>query len=324
VPLLWWHGRLRLLLGRRHLLSAAVAAGVCVAWVAAAVSLTGWDIFSETVSREALQRLSPSHHLEAQQQLSADHQPKMYPWGEVLAHPFVVLAGNLPWSAFALVTLWPGFGRLWDERGRRLLQGLHCWVWPNLFFWSIIPEHAPRHSFPLYPGVAGLAVMVWVAFLTGRLRWRLPAVLTPARVLAGMLVGWLVIKVVFVEAVLPARNPNRGPRAKGEQLAALVPADQPLYVFQVKDEGIMFYYGRARPQGGATPPVLRLPTPDELPSTGEPMFCILDEPEWQRWRAAGRAEALVRLSDEQGTPIVLVRAVPGADGFAGLAGDLGR
>ena len=29
---------------------------------------------------------------------------------------------NLPWSAFALLALRPGFVRLWDERGRRLLQ----------------------------------------------------------------------------------------------------------------------------------------------------------------------------------------------------------
>src|SRR5262249_8921782 len=154
-------------------------------------------------------------------------------------------------------------------------------------------------------------------FLTGRLRWQLPAVLTPARVLVGMLVVWLVIKVVFVEAVLPARDPNRGPRAEGEQLAALVPADQPLYVFQVKDAGIMVIYGRARPQGVATPLVRRLQGPDELPSTGEPMFCILDEPEWQRWQAAGRAEALLRLSDEQGGPIVLVRTARDEQGFAG-------
>src|SRR5205823_935651 len=49
-------------------------------------------------------------------------------------------------------------------------QAMHCWVWPNLIFWSIIPEHASRHSAPLFPGIAGLAAMVWVVLLTGKLQ----------------------------------------------------------------------------------------------------------------------------------------------------------
>jgi len=144
-----------LLVGRNHLLSAGLAAAICLGWIGVAVSQTGWDAFADTVSREALQRLSPEHHLEAQRAMAPGHEPSLYPWAEVLAHPFLVLAANLPWSAFALLTLWPGFARLWDERGRRLLQALHCWTWPNLLFWSIIPEHAPRHSFPLFPAIAG-------------------------------------------------------------------------------------------------------------------------------------------------------------------------
>jgi 4-amino-4-deoxy-L-arabinose transferase-like glycosyltransferase len=249
VPLLWWRGRLRLLLGRGHLLGAGLAAAVCLGWAALAVGLTGWDAFYDTVSREALQRLSPEHHLEALRELSPSHQPQVYPWVAVLLHPVRTLAANLPWSAVALVTLWPGFARLWDERGRRLLQALHCWAWPNLLFWSVIPEHAQRHSFPLFPAFAGLAALVWLAWLTGRLCW--PAIrVRPAPVLVGLLVLWLVAKVVFVEGLVPARNHGRAPRAKGEQLAALVPAGRTLYVFRLKDEGIMFYYGRRHPLAG--------------------------------------------------------------------------
>src|SRR5262249_56454347 len=62
VPLLWWRGRLRLLLGRGHLAGAALAAAVCLGWAGLAVALTGWGVFSRTVSREALQRLWPGHH----------------------------------------------------------------------------------------------------------------------------------------------------------------------------------------------------------------------------------------------------------------------
>jgi 4-amino-4-deoxy-L-arabinose transferase-like glycosyltransferase len=309
LPLLWWRGRLRLLLGRGHLLGAGLGAAVCLGWAGLAVALGGWDTFYETVSREALQRLSPSHHLEALEQLSPIHQKQMYPWAAVALHPVRTLAANLPWSAFALVTLWPGFARLWDERGRRLLQAMHCWAWPNLLFWSIIPEHAQRHSFPLFPAFAGMAALVWLAWLDGRLRW--PAVrVRPAPVLVGLLGLWLVAKVAFVEVLVPARNHDRAPRAKGEQLAALVPAGRTLYVFQLKDEGIMFYYGRRHPVAGTEPPVRRLPGPQDLPSPGEPVYCILEEDEWRQWPGARPPEDLLHLPDEQGDPIVLVRVPP--------------
>ena len=295
IPLLWWRGQLRLLGGRKHLVSAALAASVCLAWIAAAIFQAGWQPFFETVNREALQRLSPSHHLQALQAM-APHHHHAYPWLGVLAHPFIILGGSLPWSPLALVTLWPGFARLWDERGCRLLQGLHCWVWPNLLFWSIIPEHAPRHSFPLCPGIAGLAAMVWVAWLSGRIR--LVPHLSPKRLLIGALASWMVVKLVFVHAITPHRNASREPRAKGELIASLVPTGCLLYLFHLKDEGIMFYYGR---------PVQRLAAPEQLPSSGEPMYCILDASEWGRWRTSPRVTALQHLADEQGDPIVLVR-----------------
>jgi 4-amino-4-deoxy-L-arabinose transferase-like glycosyltransferase len=306
VPLLWWRGRLRLLWGRHHLVSAALAAGVCLAWVGAAVALAGWDSFYNTVSQEAAMRLLPSHH----------HRP--YPWGEVLLHPFKVLAASLPVSLFALPALWPGFARLWDERGRRLLAALHCWVWPNLLFWSVIPEKATRHSFPLYPGIAGLAAMVWLAWLRGRLAWPGTRV-APAKVLAALVVVWLGVKLAFVHAVIPARNHNREPRAKGERLARLVPEGETLYLARLKDEGIMFYYGR---------PVRRLESLDQVPSSGRPAYCILDVSEWRKWQAlriaeraalgyAGappgrglppqREEVVERLTDEQGDPILLIK-----------------
>src|SRR5207253_1556983 len=55
------------------------------------------------------------------------------------------------------------------------------------------------------------------------LRFRLP-LLSPGRSLAAMLASWLVVKLVFTHAVIPARNVNREPRAKGAVLAHAVPA----------------------------------------------------------------------------------------------------
>jgi 4-amino-4-deoxy-L-arabinose transferase-like glycosyltransferase len=317
VPLLWWRGRLRLLFGRHHLVSAALGAGVCFAWAGAAIYLSGWQAFYETVSREALQRLSPSHHLEVQRLMAPHHHHPIYPWLDVLLHPLKLLGMNLPWSAFALLTLRPGFAGQWDERGRRLLQALHCWTWPSLVFWSVIPEHAARHSFPLFPGLTGLAAMVWIAWIrSSTFGLRLPTSdeslsprsrrWTPARVLVGIVFVWLVAKLVFVHEFIPRRNPGRQPQAKGEQLAACVPPGQTLYLFRLKDEGIMFYYSRAHPSAGALPPVVRLPGPAELPVTREPLYCVLDATEAERDFVGRSAEVLLRVADEQGAPMALV------------------
>jgi 4-amino-4-deoxy-L-arabinose transferase-like glycosyltransferase len=323
VPLLYFRGRLRLLLGRRHLLAATLAACVCLAWVGLAVHQAGWDTFWRTVSQEGLQRLSPAHNREARAVMDPGHEPGVYPFGETLLHPFKVWATALPGSLFALVALWPGFAGIWDERGRRLLMEMHCWLWPSLLFWSVVPEHAVRHSGPLFPAIAGLAALAWVAWLEGRLRWPV-AWATPGRALVGVLACWLVVKLVFVHGVLPARNPNRQPRAKGEQIAAAVPAGQTLYLFRLKDEGIMFYYGRARGAHayGADAPVLRLGSPEELPSRREPVYCILAEHEWRVWKSPRPAEAVLYLRDEQGDPIVLVRvSAPGPRATEAAAGE---
>jgi hypothetical protein len=318
MTLLWRRGQLRLLWSRYHLISMAVAASICLAWITAAVVRTGWHEFYGTVSREAFQRIWPPDHYEAQKLLAPHHDHSYYPWRQTLLHPLKLWAMNLPWSAFTLVALWPGFARLWDERGRRLLQAMHCWVWPNLFFWSIIPEHASRHSAPLFPGIAGLAAMVWIAWLTGRftiydLRFMIfdwafvksKIENHKSKILIGFVACWLIAKLVFVHVVIPQRNPARAPKAKGEQLAALVPPGKTLYLFHLKDEGIMFYYSRSRSPDA--PPVLRLHKPAELPSSDGPVYCILEKPEWDNWNEPRRALALLHLEDEQKAPIVLVR-----------------
>jgi 4-amino-4-deoxy-L-arabinose transferase-like glycosyltransferase len=301
LPLLWWRGQLRLLWRRHHLLSAAAGATLCCAWIAAAVAMSGWDSFYDTVSREALQRLSPSHHQEARVQMSTQHREQPHLVVQALAHPFIILGASLPGSAAALLTLRRGFGNRWQGRARLLLEAAHCWVWPNLLFWSIVPEHAPRHSFPLVPGFVALAVFAWIdwwpsASATNARQPRRR--FTAAHVFAGLLVIWLVVKIGYVHVVVPGRNTGREPRAKGEWLAHAIPPGETLYLFRLKDEGIMFYYGRA---------VHRLAGLDALPSSPGPLYCILDDAEWRQWPAKLRADELLRMNDEQGAPIVLTR-----------------
>jgi 4-amino-4-deoxy-L-arabinose transferase-like glycosyltransferase len=285
IPLLWCRGRLRLLWGRQHLCSAAVGATICIGWAVLAVSRTGWEVFYNTVSREALMRLSPAHH------------DRPYPWLETLAHPLILFTTNLPWSVCLFWALRPRFARLWDERGRRLLQALHCWIWPNLLFWSSIPEHATRHSFPLCAGLTGMAAMVWIAWLDGRLAWPVRGI-RPISVLVGMAVFWVGLKLVFLHGVVPSRNDTREPREKAAQVAAAIPESATLYLFRLKDEGIMFYYGR---------PVRRLHGIEHLPSSGEPLYCILEKSEWETYDQSRPAEAVLWLRDEQGAEIVLAR-----------------
>ncbi len=284
IPMLWCRGQFRLLFGWRHLVSLTLGLAICLSWVLAAVALESWQTFYITFRHEALIRLLPNY------------SPSPYPWQESLIHPLKLLAVTLPYSAVALWTLRPSFWKLWDEKGKHLLLALHCWVWPNMLLWSLIKEHTPRHSFPLFPAISGLAALVVFAWMTGRLRWRFP--LRPATVLALVILLWIGLKLFYVHTVMPRQLQGRDARLKGEQLAQLVPFGNLLYIFQLKDEGIMFYYGRE---------VLRLHSPHELPRTDQPLYCILLPSELEDWQTSRTIEVVQHLQDEQGDPMILVR-----------------
>ena len=80
-------------------------------------------------------------------------------------YPLAVFAAHLPVSAFALLTFRRSFWAQWDDRGRLLLQLLHCWTWPNLLFWTLVPNHNVRYALPLSAGLMGLGVMGLWAWL---------------------------------------------------------------------------------------------------------------------------------------------------------------
>lgn len=284
IPLLGWRGQLRLLWGRRHLASALLAGGLCLAWIGAAIHQVGWEVFYGTVSQEALSRLSPAHH------------PKPYSILSALMFPLVFLAASVPWSVLALYSL--------VIRNRHvpsffLFQAFHCWIWPNLLFWSLLPEHEFRDVLPIVPAFAGLAALMWVGWLDGTMprRWK---GLSSRGTLVGILIGWLVVKAFFVHVVIPQRQ-NRDLRNKGEQLAVTVPPGETLHLAHLKDEGIMFYFGR---------PVRRVAGLDQLTSLAKPVYCILTEDEWKTSPFKAGHE-LLWLRDGQKSPIVLVRVVEG-------------
>jgi hypothetical protein len=130
--------------------------------------------------------------------------------------------------------------------------------------------------------------------MTGRLT--LPCLRRPTPVLVGLLAAWLAVKLVFVGAVLPSRQTRRQPRLAGAAVAALVPPGRTLYLLRLKDEGLLFYYGR---------PARRLSAPEQLPAGA---WCLLTRKEWSAWPARVPASRQADLRDGQGAALVLVRS----------------
>lgn len=280
-PFLWYRGRARWLLGREHLIAAGVAVAICVLWAALVAREVGWSTLTDTVSAEAAQRFVPKH------------TGKPYPWQESVTFPLVVLGATLPWSIPALLALRPSFLHRLDDRTRLVVQLLHCWAWPNLLFWSLPAQHNVRYVLPICPAITLLGVLALAHFLT-------PLVVSrPTLARTALIVGlalWLTVKVVFVEWIVPNRTTGRNARQTGEEISRLVPEGEILYLCRLKDEGVLFYYGR--------PARRQLPID---PAPGTAVYAVLLDAEWDDQLYHGRPVHLAELRDQQGAPIHLVR-----------------
>jgi 4-amino-4-deoxy-L-arabinose transferase-like glycosyltransferase len=287
VPLLAWRGELRILFGWRHGLALATAAATCSLWVMAVTHEIGWAMLIETVHREAAYRFAPRASSGG------------YPWSGAAGYPLLVLAAHLPLSLLALRTLRPGFAAQWDERGKLLLQLLHCWTWPNLLFWSLVPNHNVRYLLPMSPGLMGLGVMGLLGLLPRVTRFG-PVLSLQGRskqAMVAFLVFWICAKIAFVELVVPRRTASHDPVPIAARLRELVPADHTLSLCRVKDEGVMFYYAR---------PVIRLKSPLEVPAGG---YAILMQEEWAGCPEGAGFEVAATLRDQQGAPLILVMRI---------------
>jgi len=297
LPLLAWRGELRLLFGWRHLLAVGIAGLACVGWVLAVSQQIGYESLVETVRKEAAYRFAPK---------SAS---KGYPWSDVVTYPLLVLAAHLPLSLFALLTLRSGFTAKWDDHGKLLLQLLHCWTWPNLLFWTLVPNHNIRYALPMSPGLMGLGIMGIISLFSrdaessersahdspGALRSEDSASRLRIGVIA-FLVVWFIAKIAWVQFVVAARAEKRNAEPIGIELREHVPEGESLYLFRLKDEGVMFYYAR---------PATRLHDPHSLPSGA---FAVLIRQEWEDRTAFGHLQLVYWMHDQQGDPLILVRA----------------
>jgi 4-amino-4-deoxy-L-arabinose transferase-like glycosyltransferase len=275
-PFLVWRRRTRWLFSFDHLFAAFVAVGLCAAWAVSVAERIGWSVLIDTVGREAAQRFAPKS------------VGKSYPWLESLTFPAVVLAAMVPWSIPAAC----GFGQR-RERREPLTQLLHCWAWPNLLFWSLPAQHNVRYVLPICPAVAALGILTCCRWAE---RWS--HVVKPRTALLAVVVAWGLAKVVFVEAIVPARTAGRNAQPTGAELGRLVPAGEMLYLCKLKDEGVMFYYGR---------PARRF-DPDGLPD--KPFVALLIGQEWEARERLGDVELIAELTDQQKAPLYLVRVSP--------------
>lgn len=279
ISLAVWRGQAHRLLTLGHFAGLALCLAVCAIWVGLVTFSIGSDELLATVRREAIQRFDPHH------------AGRAYPWAESATYPAVVWAAALPISALALGAFWRSKQASATPPGERLLRQLGvCWVVPNVIFWTLPAEHAARYACPVVPGFAILAGLA-----TSRLSER-----GALRCLLSVLVCWCVVKVVFVLAVLPGRTATTWVRETAAAIAEQISVGEILYLFRLKDEGMMFYYGR---------PVRRLTGPDLLP-VGRAVPVLLNAAEWAEVRAGSlpaEVSLTAQLRDQQGDPIYLVR-----------------
>lgn len=117
--------------------------------------------------------------------------------------------------------------------------------------------------------------------------------------MVAMLV-WSVIKIIHVEVLIPARfreRPNL--EAQATIMQQFVPAGVTLYLARVKDECLLFNYGRG---------VQRLRAWSLLPADGV-IYCAMTEEERKDFSATSTSKIVheMKLQDAQGDVLVLVQ-----------------
>jgi 4-amino-4-deoxy-L-arabinose transferase-like glycosyltransferase len=269
----------------RPWLALVLAAGLCLLWMGGVIRAVGPELLLQTLGQEAAYRLR------------SGETPPWVPSPRWVTFPLVVGAALLPWSIPAMLMVFPRYHRRLPGSARRLALFLHCWSWPNLLLWTLVPNHNVRYVLPIAPAVVALGVL-GAHLLLRDLRSRWSAFRYPLRWWAGLLLCGLLAKVVFVEIVLPLRTARRNPLPIAATLQAMVPKDETLYIDKLKDDGVLFYYARAVQRWrGAYP----------LP---EGAYLALIASEWEQWQQRGSVRLIARLHDQQGDPLLLVQYQP--------------
>lgn len=288
VPLLVWYRQAWRLFHWHHLLAALVGVAVVWCWLGAVVVELGWSNVVNMLWKEGAPRVL--HGKSASQHLIV----------ETLLHPLKVLAICLPWSLITILAWWKR--RATPASGTPQQQMVHCsllcWAILGTLMMTFFPDHNIRQSFSLVPAWTLLGVLaVRELFLSCQLPGWMQT--NPIRSVAVACCFWLLIKLAYVEVLVPARYAERPSLPEqASKIQQMVPGNALLYLSRVKDECLMFNYGRT---------VQRLSTWDQLKST-TPVWCLLTEAERTAW-LPGLVQKIVNeqtLLDAQGERLILV------------------
>ncbi|HMP58100.1 MAG TPA: glycosyltransferase family 39 protein [Gemmatales bacterium] len=336
VPLCLWQRRLGQLFRPAHLLAVLAGVAVVLVWAGLLVGQIGWENAVAQIGTEARAKFVPSHHgsgarwgetlLHPLKILAVTLPWSLWAlltclpsWWRTLDQPTRQLAQGLTcwfWPNLLLFTLLPEHGTRHSfpfMPAAALLGGL---VWWQAWRGQLDPKLAAGHRRLAFGVGRAVSLRAVPRLVVGggraprrgaggvREGWQGSKVGAWARVFGCLIIAWMVVKLAWITVVLPYRDEARSPRAKGAQVAALVPRDAPLYLGQFKDEGVMFYSGRA---------ARRVRDWEQLTLSTRPVYLLVTPGEWEQLgpRDDWRVLAEHRLRDSQGDPVILAVVVRG-------------
>jgi hypothetical protein len=333
IPLLAWYRQLWRLFHWHHLLAALIGVTLVWCWLGAVVFELGWSNVVAMLWKEGAPRVihgqSTSQHLWLE---TLVHPFKVM--GMALPWSILALVGLWKWrrtSEAHPVGVPTECGTGLEETppakeptglSRRYLNdSLWCWAIFGTLMMTIFPDHNIRQSFSLIPAWTLLGALALVRMISnslmgsspyqGEVGWGSDSLRTyplqlplgkgerknlwhPSRWLMGMVLVWCLVKVIYVEIMIPARFVKRPSLASQAKIMhEFVPNEATLYLSKVKDECLMFNYGRA---------AKRVASWDQLPAQGT-VWIVLTEAECSAfpWPIVNEQ----RLLDAQGEPLIL-------------------
>lgn len=305
IPFLAWRRQFGVLFRWQHVLAALIGVAAVCLWLGPLIKELGWSYVWSAVWKEGGPKVVPGE------------SPHKHLLLDTLEHPFKVLAVWLPWSLFALYGLWQQWRR---KQGQTLSpcpripvspclleSSLISWAITGTLMMTIFPDHNMRQSFALAPAWTLLGILQVRRWMIGSARQEAcPPGIRTAWII-GFLLVWCLVKIGYVEFLVPARYHNR-PHLDEQAsiMRGFVPEAETLYLQAVKDECLMFTYGGSVKRVGSweAKPSFSIPA-----NQSEMIYCILTERERADWIPSlrERIQREEKLRDAQNEPLVLVQ-----------------
>jgi 4-amino-4-deoxy-L-arabinose transferase-like glycosyltransferase len=323
LPFLVWRREWRLFFHWKHLLAALLGTALVWSWLGLVIHELGWQQVFSALWQEGAPRVL--HDKSPHQQLLL----------ETALHPLKVLALSLPWPVLALLIGWkrlksrhsftekPSSATVQAILQQNVMATLIAWAGMGTLMMTLFPDHNTRQSFSLVPAWTLLGVLSLRWLNSAQMPLPLPGVVSARRMLPSFLLLWALVKIGYVEVLIPARF--RARPSLLEQAGILqeaIPASAFLYLKEVKDECLLFTYGRKvqrignwkqLPGGPAATPDSAIQQVEHQASSDllddAETYCILTENERKTWYPSlvSRIVEERHLLDAQGDRLFVVR-----------------